>query len=283
MPWLWYVSPFVAVLIYVLTSLPGRHERRRGQELALWEEYMTPERTEIQAGTYRSAKEAKVAQAGPQQVARLPNELHAILPDLGGGSAIAHYELLDKLGYVAIMGPDLGNGSEYQAVVARLESPAPEMRVLPLAIVEGKRVPNTGVSIKKDPELMALFQVEGRSAKGISRWLTRRTRAALKGLPEAWLYTRGRIMALVLYGPVDADRLYALVEAADAIFAEHGDEGGPSLFLDEDDADKDEEADDDEEADGGEEAEASAEEAAPAEAAAPKRAKAASPAARPKT
>lgn len=253
MPWLWYVAPFVVVLLYMLTGLPGRHERRRTRELARWKEYMAPESEDAGPNAF------------PPEVRVLPGDLQRALPEAGEGIPVAYYELFEKLAYVAVMGPSWKNGSEYQAVVARLARPAPELRVYPLAIVDGKRLPSTGVQIKKDPELMALMQVEGKSAKLVSKWLTRPVRNALKDLPEVWLYARGSVMVLALYGPVDPDRLYALVQAADAIFAEHGAEGGPSLFLDEDDREGGSE-------DAGDEDEAGEEDEAPAEVAKGKKA-----------
>jgi hypothetical protein len=204
---------------------------------------MTPERPTLKQEGYRGAKEVKAELLGPRPVGTMPGDLFRMLPELGGGRAVAHFELLEKLAYVSIMGPDHENGSEYQAVLARLEKPAPELHLRPLPMVDGRRVANTGVQFKKDPTFMGLFLVEGANAKAIGKWLTRPLRKALGKLPDAWLVVRGQAMALAIYGPMDADRLYALVEVADALFAEHGDEGGPSLFLDEEDEGGEDEAD----------------------------------------
>lgn len=211
MPWLWYTAPIVIVLLYVLTGLPARHERRRGRELARWQDLMQ----------------------GPRPT-RLPRDMAGVLQELGGGEEIATYELHDKLAYVAVIGPDLQNGSEYQAVVMKLEEPAPSLRVRPLPFVDGKLAPNLGIKLKKDPELTKVFEISGGAPKPIAKWLSRRVRDALRDLPYAFLVAQGKVMVLAIYGPVDADRLYALVSAADAIFEEHGAEGGPSLFFDED-------------------------------------------------
>ena len=78
---------------------------------------------------------------------------------------------------------------------------------------------------------------EAQATKKIRSWLSRPVRAALRDLPDAWLYVQGKAMALVLYGPADASKLNELVTAADVIFAEYGEDGGPSLFNDEDDED----------------------------------------------
>lgn len=230
MHWLWYVSAAVVVLIYVLTGLPGRHERRRDRELARWRDMMQ----------------------GPR-LARLPRDMAGVLQELGGGQEIATYELHEKLAYVAVIGPDMQNGSEYQAVVAKLEEPAPSLRVRPLPIIDGKLAPNLGIKLKKDPELTKVFEIKGSAPKPIAKWLSRRVRDALRDMPYAFLVAEGKVMVLAIHGPVDADRLYALVSAADAIFEEHGAEGGPSLFFDEDEdeerGERDEGEDEDEDED----------------------------------
>ena len=87
---------------------------------------------------------------------------------------------------------------------------------------------------------------------------TRHSAQATRTAPYAWLVVEGSMMALAIHGPVDADRLYALITAADAIFAEHGAEGGPSLFFDEE---EDEDRGEDDEAEGDEEVSASGHEA----------------------
>ena len=90
--------------------------------------------------------------------------------------------------------------------------------------------PKTGVQFKKDPELMSLFQIDGVEAKAIGRWLSQPIRRALCELPNAWLRVDGKTMTVTVFGTVEADQLDALVQLADTIFAEHGAEGGPSLF-----------------------------------------------------
>ena len=251
MMWLWFVGPAAVLVLWLLTGIPGRHERRRARELARWRDLMTPKQVVHNPEGYRVTKETTVDLTGPRQVTSLPGDLNRLHPEIGGGMPVARYELLEKLAYVTVMEPDLISGSEYQAVLARLEKAGPSFTVRPLPIVEGNRVPNTGVQFKKDPAFMQLFLVEGADAKKIGKWLPRSLRHALREFPDAWLYVQGRAMALVLYGPVDADRMYDLITAADTIFAEHGDEGGPSLFFDDED---DRGADDeDDEAEEGEE------------------------------
>ncbi|HSO00092.1 MAG TPA: hypothetical protein VLS89_17485 [Candidatus Nanopelagicales bacterium] len=238
MPWLWYVAPIAVVVLYLLTGLPGRHERRRDRELSRWFEVMRPE------GDVEGDVED-----GPRRVGRLPGPLAGVLEELGGGEQVAAYALHEKLAYVAAIGPDLQNGSEYQVVVAKLEEPAPTLRARPLPIVDGRPVPNTGLKFKKDPGFAGLYLVEcdARSQKAVTKWMSRKVRDALRELPYAWLVVQGNTMALAIYGPADADRMYALVTAADVIFAEYGAEGGPSLFFDEEDGgEEDEEGEEDE-------------------------------------
>ncbi|MCC6558765.1 MAG: hypothetical protein IT372_38015 [Polyangiaceae bacterium] len=249
MLWLWYVGPIAVLITWFLTGLPGRHERRRARELARWRALMTPTETVRKREGYRGTKEVKVDLAGPREVSSLPGELNRILPDIGGGVPLARYELIEKLAYVVAMGPDAMSGSEYQAVLMKLERAAPRFSVRPLPIVDGKRVPNLGVQFKKDRAFMDLFLVEGADAKAIGKWLRRPLRDALREHEDVWLFVQGKAMAAVVYGPADADRMHALVACADALFAEHGDEGGPSLFFDEDAEDRGPSGEDDEEAD----------------------------------
>ncbi|WP_437689666.1 hypothetical protein [Sorangium sp. So ce176] len=267
MPWLWYVGPLALLVVWYLTGLRGRHESRRDAELVRWRALMTPKPAARRSGAHGRKTTAEVA--GPRPVRSAPSSLERMLQETGGGSVIARYELVPKLAFVAVVGPDAKNGSEYQVVLAKLAKPAPRLTVCPLPIVDGSRVPNTGIQFKKDPEFMEQFLVEGAEAKAIGRWLSTRVRDALRDFPDAWLFVQDRVMALAAYGPVDAERLEELVIAADAIFADHGSDGAPSLLFegdsegedDEDDADDEEEDDDD-----GDEDDDSDEEEAPASA-----------------
>jgi hypothetical protein len=173
-----------------------------------------------------------------------------------------NFELVPKLAYLAVMSANAQTGSDHQTVSAKLDDAAPSFTVRPLPIVEGERAPNTGIEFKKDPEFMALFLVESAGlapaappppakgakeaappappasdaelAKKIRAWLSRPVREALRDLPEAWLRVQGKTMALTVYGAVDAEKINELVTVADAIFAEYGADGGPSLFGDAD-------------------------------------------------
>ncbi|WP_437714990.1 hypothetical protein WMF45_00395 [Sorangium sp. So ce448] len=244
MPWLWYVGPLALLVVWFLTGLRGRHEARRDRELARWRALMTPEAAPSRPGAKPGGRKAGAGGEGPRPVRSLPSSLEHTLQETGGGAVLARYELVPKLAYVAVVGPDAKNGSEYQVVLTKLAKAAPRLTVCPLPIVDGRRAPNTGVQFKKDPEFMEQFLVEGPEAKAIGRWLSKSIRDALLDFPDAWLFVQDRAMALAVYGPVDADRMEELVIAADAIFAEHGNEGAPSLLFD-DSADADADADDD--------------------------------------
>jgi hypothetical protein len=246
----WYWGPLAVVILapilYLLTGLRSRHEERRDRELDRWCALMTPTVRAHQG--YRPIKEVQDEPAGPKPAGNLPGALRRMLPEIGGGVPVRHFELVDGLAYVAIMGPSITCGSEYQAVIAKLDKPAPRMVVQPLPVIDGARVPSTGVQFKKDVEFMQLFHVEGAgsNAKDIVKWLRRSLRDALREIPEAWLYVQGKAIALVAYGAVDAEKLESLVVAADAIFAEHGAEGGPSLLFDADAEEGGHDEDDDE-------------------------------------
>jgi hypothetical protein len=253
--WLWFVGPLVMGLVYVLT---GRRDRRREVEIERWQRQMDARTApEERAWVYRSGKPSPVPVAGkpgPRRVTTMPGPLTRMLASAGGGVRIDTFELAPKLAYLAVVGADLMQGSEHQTVVAKLDEPAPSFTARPLPIVEGERVPNTGVVFKKDPDFMALFLVErgleesapaaaadDTSDKAIRAWLSPPLREALLDFPDGWLRVDGKAktMAFTLYGPADADRMRELIVAADIVFAEYGAGGGPSLLGEEDSAAED--------------------------------------------
>jgi hypothetical protein len=256
--WMWIVGPILVLIIYVLT---GARDKRSEAEIDRWRRSMGPKSVvrKEHAG-YRDRKELTEPGPGAKLVTSLPGPLHRMVEAAGGGAPVARIELVPKLAYLAAMAANATSASDHQTVVTRLEEPAPSFTVRPLPIVEGARIANTGIEFKKDPEFTALFLVEAAThpagskastapssadqAKKIRAFLSRPIRDALRELPDAWLRVAGKAMALTLYGPADADKLNQLVTAADAIFAEHGAGGGPSLFGDldeeEDEADEDE-------------------------------------------
>ena len=232
MTWLWFVGPLVVGLVYVLT---GRRDTRRDAEIDLWLKRMS---------------------SPPRRLTSLPGPLARILATTGGGETIGYFELVPKLAFLAVLGADAMQGSDHQTVVAKLDEPGPVFTVRPLPIIEGERVPNTGVQFKKDEEFMKEFLVE-RGLEGsplaaesealdkeIRKWLSPPVREALLELPASWLRVDGKnkVMAFTLYGPTTADRIHQTIAAADIVFAEYGAGGGPSLLEDDEDEDEDEAA-----------------------------------------
>ncbi|MEP7120039.1 MAG: hypothetical protein ABJE95_03975 [Byssovorax sp.] len=257
--WMWIVGPSLLVLIWLTT---GFRDRRREREVEAWRLTMGPKvAVEKEAAGYRTTKKIGKPPVGPgaKIVNALPGPLQRVIDTAGGGHALGHYELVPKIAFLSSMTANLLTGSDLQAVTGKLEDSAPAFVVRPLPIIEGERIANTGIEFKKDPDFMGLFQVdadvqppmqikpgakaavalptEAEIAKKIRGWLSRPVREALRDLPDAWLYVQGRAMALVLYGPADASKLNALVTTADVIFAEYGEDGGPSLFEDDEDDD----------------------------------------------
>jgi hypothetical protein len=232
---LWILGPVAAALAYVLT---GWRDRRREAEIERWRVMM-----DERAGRA----------AGVKRVESLPGPLMRMVDAAGGGQPVAYFELVPKIAYLALMAADSMNGSDHHTVVGKLEDPAPMLTAHPLPIVEGERIPNTGVLFKKDPDMTELYLVEraieGKpeapasegTDKAIRKWLSPPVRAALKDLPDVWLRADGKAMALSLYGPADAEKLSELITTADVVFAEYGADGGPSLFGD-DEEDEAEEA-----------------------------------------
>jgi hypothetical protein len=220
--WLWIVGPFATGLVFFLT---GGRDGRREAELDRW------------------LNASRVA----RRVSSLPGLLARILVTTGGGEVVGYFSLVPKLAYLAVMGGDPTQGSDHATVLARLDEPAPTFTVRPLPIVEGQRIPNTGVQFKKDEEFMELFLVERElegvpsspvdegTDKAIRKWLSPPLREALLDFPDGWLRVDGeaKTMAFTLYGPFAADRADQLIAAADIVFAEYGAGGGPSLIDDE--------------------------------------------------
>lgn len=255
--WMSIVGPILVALIWLST---GFRNRRREGEVERWRRTMGPKGVvKNEVASYRSAKQIGEAGPGAKVVSALPGPLQRVINAAGAGDALGHYELVPKIAYLSVMAANVMTGSDLQAVTGKLEADAPTFVVSPLQIIEGERAANTGLEFKKDLDFMGFFQVDidltppapppagakaqravltdAERAKKIRSWLSRPVRDALRDLPDAWLYVQGRAMALVLYGPADAAKLNELVTVADVIFAEHGDDGGPSLFGDDDDDD----------------------------------------------
>ncbi len=249
--WLWIAGPLVAALVFVLTDW---RDKRRDVELERWRASFGPHRDPTvlrEPSGYRDAgkKVAIEAPSGPgaKRVTALPGSLARMLRAAGGGERVSTFELVPKLAYLAVMHADLVSGSDHQTIVAKLDESAPTFTTRPIALLDGQREVNTGVPFKKDTEFTDVFfverEIEGNESgkpvteegdKVIRKWLSPVVREALMDAPDLWLRVEGKVMALTLYGPIDADRMNDLVTAADVIFAEYGADGGPSLFGDED-------------------------------------------------
>ncbi len=238
--WLWVGGPLIVLITYFLTMRSPAERRRRLREAEIWRGSIGPERLHASADNkgdapFRSDPSkkktpAKVKDAGPRRVATLPAVLQRAALLAGGGELIAHYELAKDIAYLSLVEANGTAGSNCQTVSGKLEEAGPALVVRPLPLVDGVAIPNTGVQFKKDPELMSLFLIEGPEAKAIGKWLSQPIRRALCELPAAWLRVEGKTMTVTVFGNLEADQLDALVQLADTIFAEHGAEGGPSLF-----------------------------------------------------
>ncbi len=236
--WLWIGGPILLFVIFYLTARSPAERRKRLREAQIWRASVGPLPEDKAAGhPYRPDPKAKQKEqkplpegAGPARVASIPAAFHALLEKVGGGEAIVHYELVRDLAYLSLMEANQLAGSDHQTVTAKLEAKGPMLSARPLPVVDGQRVVNSGVQFRKDPELMGLFLIEGPDAKAIGKWLSPSIRRALCQVPAAWLRVEGSTMAVTIFGALEADEIDRLVELADAIFAEHGAEGGPSLF-----------------------------------------------------
>jgi hypothetical protein len=154
------------------------------------------------------------------------------LTEVGEGHPAAYFTLKHDAAYLALVEADVSSIEEYASVVMRLEEPGPRFRARPLPIVEGRRVANTGLHFKKDPDFSSIYLVEPAPAanpKEVRRFLGSAIRDELYELDGVWLVVEGYIATATLYGPFDAERIDRLVELADVIFAEYG-LGGESLL-----------------------------------------------------
>lgn len=275
--WLWIVAPIAAGLIFVLT---GQVDKRALSAIEAWRDALGARRAG--KGKARSkaagAKKKKGKDARPKRVGALPPPLAPVAELAGGGKLLGNYELVPKVAYAHFVQGDLAGSSDHQTVIVALEEPGPAFTARPLPFVDGKVAPNTGIQFKKHPEFMDAYVVEGSTAaaKAIGKWLIRPLRELLCESGEVWVRVEGKALALSIYGTVREEKIAALLEIADVFVAEHGAEGGPSLFGEDEDAraarlaedDADDEEEDDEEEDEDEDEEADDEEEAPAKPAA---------------
>jgi hypothetical protein len=215
--WLSIVGPIALALIYVATA---HTDKRRAAEAEKWR-----------------------VRADAKRVNRAPPELQKMFKDAGAGAPVGIFEIIPKLAYLGVFDADLSGGSDHQTVVAKVErvepaggkkaSRAVALTAQPIPVVDGARVENKGIPFPKHTEFTDSFVVEGDPEDLARAWLSSEVREALLDRPDAWLRVSDCAMALTLYGPADADLLDDLLFTADAIFAERGAEGAPSLLLDE--------------------------------------------------
>ena len=249
MGFLWFAGPVAVVIIYLLTM---SRDKRRADEADAW------------------AVSQRV-----KRVAVVPSAVAGLLDEVGAGAPLRVFEIIPKVAYLGVFEANAVAGSDHQTVFLKLENAAPAFTIRPLPIVDGNRITNVGVPFAKHAAFAESFLVEGDDVAAIKRWLTRPLRKALLQLPDLWVRVDGKLMTVTLYGttytprhdeeptgaatgpyregprsPVvlDSMRLQDLVTAADALFAEHGADGAPSLLLEEerDDAPGDDDDDADE-------------------------------------
>ena len=244
MLFLWLVGPVLVVVIYVLTA---SRDKRRAEEADAWAESQRVKR-----------------------VMSVPSTVAHMFEDAGAGTPVRLFEIIPKIAYLGVFEANVGAGSDHQTVVVQLEEPAPTFTIRPLPVVDGSRITNVGVPFPKHRAFMEAFLVEGAKAAEIKRWLSRPLRKALLELPDVWVRVDGMGMAVTLYGSTYSPRpskndpsvggaatsiyraahsrgmstvgfchLQKLVTTADALFAEYGAAGAPSLLL-EDDREEDE-------------------------------------------
>jgi hypothetical protein len=226
--WLWIAGPIAVACIYLLTGAPDKH---RAREVELWRASWGPERVPVPPKKGKKGASAPV-QSGARRVPGLPADLARLAIGGGAGEPIGIFELVPRIAFLAVYGPSATAGSDVQMVLGKLASPAPPFTARPVPIVDGTRVPNTGILFTKDAPFSAAYLVEGTDARGIKKWLNPLVREQLLDMPELWLDVEGKALAVMVYGPADAEKLDDLVAAADVIFAEYGAEGGPSLLGD---------------------------------------------------
>ena len=228
--WLWIVAPIAAGLIFVLT---GQVDRRALTAIETWRDALGARRSgqgKARSKAPRAKKKGKDRR--PKRVGILPTDLGRVAELVGGGRLLGDYELVPKVSYARFVQGDLAGSSDHQTVIVRMEEMGPSFSARPLPFVDGKPAPNTGIEFRKHPEFMDAYLVDGPavSAKSIGKWLTRPLRELLCESGEVWVRVEGKAMALTIYGPIREDKIAALLEIADVFVAEHGADGGESLF-----------------------------------------------------
>ncbi len=210
MKWLWFIGPLTVLFVAVLGGLfPSREERRLRKELQRWLDELL--------GPLKVGKKIKT-----RRVRRVPPQFNRLLQDAGGGARVADVVLLSGVAYVAVRVADALSSSNQISVLCRLAKAAPVLTVRPIPIIDGRPVENKGILFTDDTDFSDTFLVEGDNPKAVRKWLDEPIREALLELPDVWLRTDGKSLAITLYGYANADTFDELVAVADGIFAEKG-------------------------------------------------------------
>ena len=282
--WLWIIGPIAAGLVFVLT---GKVDQRALQQIEAWREQIGTRRAQrpkkaaaagdskkkeandtVWRGKQPQLREAtagdkkkKIKDTRPKPVGALSRDFAEVIEEIGEGRVVGQYELAPKVAFARFITSDLEGGSDHQSVLVRLAEPGPTFTAKPLPLLdETNRVPNTGIEFRKDPEFFSTYLVEADAtfAKAIGKWLSRDLRQLIREHGDVWVCVRGRALALTVYGPIRDEKIASLVDLAEVFVAEHGADGGPSLFGDSDRtavkekpaADDADDADEDDEDDG---------------------------------
>jgi len=249
--WLWIAAPITAALIFVLTA---QVDRRALEEIEGFREALASRR---RAGQ-KKGKKKKSKDLRPKKIGKLAPELGRVAELAGGGQVHGTYEIVPGVAYATFVTGDLGGSSDHQTVLVRLEEPGPSFLARPLPWSDGAPGENVGITFRKDPAFMQAYLVEAdvSRARAVGRFLSRSLRELLCESGEVWLRVEGKAMALSIYGTIREEKIARLLEIADLFVAEHGAEGGPSLFGEDEEAraarladDEEEEVEDEEEED----------------------------------
>lgn len=240
---LWVSGPLAGLLAWAVTSTD---DHRLALEMEAWRKASGKRKARVVFEGYRNPAVVRTTdrrdlarkELGPEAAGKAkavvapPWELSSMVDLAGGGRQVGVYQLLPKLAYVVAVEADAMASADFVAVVAKLEAKHDDLVVRPRAVEEK---PTSRTVLLKDGRFNERFLVEASASKPAKELLSEGVRETLMELEVGWLFIRGDAMALVRYGHIEASHVHALVDAADAIFAEIGAEGGPSLLGDEED------------------------------------------------
>lgn len=243
---LWVAVPLMVLLAWRISRVD---DRKLAEEMEAWRKTSGKRKARVVSESYENPAVVRKQDAAPpsrsapnptagdreagrvkgkaSDVVALPWELTAMLELVGGGKQAGVYQLIPKLAYVIAAEADGVAGSDYVAVVAKLEAKHVQLLVRPRIPEDVSKGPAV---ISKDAAFRDAFWVECADVKAARDLLSEGIRETLRDLDGCWLFVRSDSMALVRYGTIDSARVRALVAGADEIFAEIGADGGPSLL-----------------------------------------------------